>query len=113
MTMNEYLSDRLGTIMLQAVFAVAAAGFLYVTGTESGIILLLVIFWLLTFLCACMTGFFKCRAHLQELQNIMNGLDEKYLFAECIPGGGSVYERRLLELFRRAGRAMIGAVSDA
>lgn len=113
MTMSEYLSDRLGTIMLQAVFAVAAAGFLYVTGTEGGVILLLVIFWLLVFLCARMTEFFKCRARLQELENIMNGLDEKYLFAECIPRGSSVYERRLMELSRRAGRAMIGAVSDA
>lgn len=113
MTMSEYLSDRLGTIMLQAVFAVAAAGFLHVTGTESGIILLLAICWLLVFLCACMTDFIKCRARLRELENIMNGLDEKYLFVECIPGGGSIYERKLLELSRRAGRAMIGAVSDA
>ena len=113
MTMSEYLSDRLGTIVLQAVFAVATAGFLYITGTESGIILLLAISWLLVFLCVRMTEFFKCRARLQELENIMSGLDEKYLFAECIPRGSSVYERRLMELSRRAGRAMIGAVSDA
>lgn len=113
MTMREYLSDRLGVIVLQAVFAMAAAGFLRVTGTGSGVILLLAIFWLLAFLCVYTAGFLKHRARLQELENIMQELDEKYLFAECIPKGGSVYERRLLELSRRAGRAMIGAVSDA
>lgn len=113
MSMREYLFDRLGVIVLQAVFAAAAAGFLRMTGTGSGMILLLVIFWLLAFLCVMVTGYLKCRARLRELENIMDGLDEKYLFAECIPPGGSVYERRLLELFRKAGRAMIGAVSDA
>lgn len=113
MTMTEYLSDRLGTIVLQAVFAAAAAGFLYATGTGSGVILLLAIFWLLLFPGTCAVGFIKCRTRLRELENIMDGLDEKYLFTECIPRGGSVYERRLLELLRRAGRSMIGAVSDA
>ena len=113
MTMREYLSDRLGVIVLQAVFATAAAGFLGMTGTGSGMILLLVIFWLLAFLCVMVTGYIKCRARLRELENIMDGLDEKYLFAECISRGGSIYERRLLELFRKAGRAMVGAVSDA
>lgn len=43
----------------------------------------------------------------------MDGLDEKYLFAECIPTPQNAYERRLLFLFKRAGRSMIGAVSDA
>lgn len=113
MTMREYLSDRLGMIVLQTVFAVAAAGFLQVTGTGSGVILLLLLFWLLVFACVYMAGFLKCRARLQELENIMESLDKKYLFAECIPKGNSVYERRLLELSRRAGQAMIGAVSDA
>lgn len=113
MSMREFLSDRLGVIVLQAVFVAAAAGFLKITGTGSGIIWLLVIFWLLVLLCVFMAGFIKCRARLRELENIMDGLDEKYLFAECISRGGSVYERRLLELFRKAGWAMIGAVSDA
>ncbi len=43
----------------------------------------------------------------------MDGLDEKYLFAECVTKGRSIYERKLLELSRRAGKSMIRAVSDA
>ena len=113
MTMREYLFDRLGVIVLQAVLTVATAGFLRATGTGIGVILLLVIFWLLAFLWIYVTGFHKCRDRLKELEKILDGLDEKYLFAESIPGGGSVYERRLTELFRRAGRTLIGAVSDA
>ena len=43
----------------------------------------------------------------------MDGLDQKHLFAECAPKPRTAYERRLLALMRRSGRAMIGAVSDA
>lgn len=55
----------------------------------------------------------KCRTRLEELETILAGLDKKYLFAECVPKARNTYERKLLELFRRAGRHMIQAVSDA
>ena len=113
MTIREYISDRLGVTVFMAAFVMAAAGFLGATGTGGGVILLLLIFCLLIFAGIHAAGFFRCRARLRELESILEGLDEKYLFAQCIPAGGSIYERRVLELFRKAGRAMIGTVSDA
>ena len=113
MTVMEFLEDRLGNIVFQAVFVIAASVFLLVTGTEAGILLLLFVIWFLFFVGVQTAAFFRCRTRLKELQNIMDGLDEKYLFAECIPKAGTVYERKLFELSRRAGKAMIGAVSDA
>lgn len=113
MTIVEFLSDRLGQFVLQAVFAAASSIFLISTGTESGIVVLLLIAWLLVLLCTQMVAFLRCRSRLHELENIMDSLDQKYLFAECIPEARSIYERRLLDLSRRAGKAMIGAVSDA
>lgn len=113
MTLSEFLADRLRRLVLQAVFALASGAFLLATGTEAGIILLLLIIWLLVFLCVQAADFFQCRSRLQELESIMDGLDKKYLFAECVPGSRDIYESRILDLSRRAGRAMIGAVSDA
>lgn len=113
MTITEFISDRLWQLVLQAVFAVSAAAFLTATGTESGIVVILLIAWLLVLLCAETTAFRQCHSRLRELETIMEGLDQKYLFTECIPEARSCYERRLSELFRRAGKSMIGAVSDA
>lgn len=113
MTITEFLSDRLRRFVLWAVFAAVTAAFLLLTGTQSGIVLLLGIVWALVVIGVQTADFLRCRLRLRELESIMEGLDRKYLFSECVPRARNAYERRLLELFCRAGRAMIGAVSDA
>ena len=113
MTFGEFLSDRLGRILLQLVGAAAAALFLLSTGTQSGVLLILLLTLLLAFAAAQLCDFLRQRTRLQELEAVLNGLDQKYLFAECVPPAKGLYERRLLELTRQAGRAMVGAVSDA
>lgn len=113
MTFREFLSDRMERMVAETVFSAVAAGFLLVTGTASGVIAILLIAGLTAALCMLLFDYYKCRARLQELRAVMDGLDKKYLFAECAPRGRSVYERRLLELSRTAGKSMIRAVSDA
>ena len=113
MTLWEFLSDRLDRILIQAVCAAVAAFFLRATGTQSGVLAVLLLALLLVFAAAQLSDFLRQRARLRELESILEGLDQKYLFAECVPTPRSLYERRLFELTRRAGRAMTGAVSDA
>ena len=113
MTLREYLSDRLNRLLLQIICAAAASFFLRATGTQSGVLLILFLALLLVFTSVQLTDFFRQRARLAELTSILTGLDQKYLFAECLPPSRSLYERRLLNLTRQAGTAMTGAVSDA
>lgn len=113
MTLREFLSDRLDRILIQAVCAAVAAFFLRATGTQSGVLAILLLALLLVFAGAQLADFLRQRARLRELEAILEGLDQKYLFAECVPTPRSLYERRLFELTRRAGRSMTGAVSDA
>ena len=113
MTLWEFLSDRLDRILIQAVCAAGAAFFLRATGTQSGVLAILLLALLLVFAAAQLSDFLRQRARLRELESILEGLDQKYLFAECVPTPRSLYERRLFELTRRAGRSMTGAVSDA
>ena len=113
MTIFSFLSDRLGKLILQAICAAAATVFLLATGTQAGVIIILLIVWLLVLICVQCTDYFKAHSRLGELEAIMDRLDQKYLFAECIPKAQNTYERRLQELFRRAGKSMIEAVSDA
>lgn len=113
MKASEFFSERIRKWLLLAVFAAATAFLLLVTGTSSGIVVILGIVWTLVFIIGQIIDFSRCRSRLRELEAIMEGLDKKYLFAECARVQGTVYERRLFDLFRRAGRAMVSAVSDA
>lgn len=113
MTLWEFLSDRLDRILIQAVCAAGAAFFLRATGTQSGVLAILLLALLLVFAAAQLSDFLRQRARLRELESILEGLDQKYLFAECVPPARGLYESRLLDLTRRAGRSMTGAVSDA
>ena len=113
MTLWEFLSDRLKRIALQVICAGLATLFLFATGTQPGVLVILLIVFLLVFLTVNMFDFFQQRARLLELKSILDGLDRKYLFTECAPQPTGLFERRLFDLTRLAGRDMIGAVSDA
>lgn len=113
MTLGEFLSDRLGRISVQLICVAVAALFLRATGTQPGVIVLLLLALLLVFGTVQFLDFWRQRARLRELKAVLEGLDQKYLFTECVPLPKGLYERQVFELNRLAGRAMTAAVSDA
>ncbi len=113
MTFREFLSDKIGRIMLWLAGTGAAALFLAATGTQDGVIVILLLFLLLIGSVVQTVDFLRQRSRIAELESILENLEQKYLFTECISSSGGIYERRLFDLTRRAGQAMISAVSDA
>ncbi len=113
MTLREFLAERMRMYLFWGSFTAAAAVFLSATGTQTGVIVILLIVLTLAALTIQAMDFLKCRARLVELEHILNGLDKKYLFSECVTPAKTLYEKKLFEMFRRSGRSMIGAVSDA
>ena len=113
MRLREYLSDRLGHLVLWGVGAGAALLFLLAVGTQRDAAALLALVLTLLFASVQTAGYLRCRTRLEELEAILEGLDRKYLFFECIPPPKNACERRLFSLARRAGQSMTGAVSDA
>lgn len=113
MTFHEYISDRLGKIILQILIMTSLSLILLATGTQPDIIILLLVILSVIRITVFAIDFIKCRSHLNELENIMAGLDQKYLFIECIPQPRTAYERRLFNLMRRSYKSMTGAVSDS
>jgi len=113
MTAGEFILDRLGRMILHIAFFFVVAAFLLETGTQSGIVILLLIVCLLIFLLEQLIDFWRAKRRLNELQAIMGGLDQRYLFTECVPKSHNLYERKLFGLLRLSGKSMIEAVSDA
>lgn len=113
MRFTEFLSDRAGRLMLGLVLAVSSALFLHATGTQAGVIILVLVCLSSIFAALQITDFLKLRSRFTELEAVMDGLDEKYLFAECLPPARTAYERRIFRLLRRSCKSMAGSVSDA
>ena len=113
MTISTFFSDRLRRIIFQAILAMASTAFLLATGTQAGVVAILTLVWLTVFLCLQSMDYLRARGRLEELRVIMEQLDRKYLFMECVPKPRTAYERELMELLRMAGKSMIETVSDA
>lgn len=113
MTIAEFIRERLGRMILRLAFLLAVSAFLFATGTQAGVILILLLICLPVFALGQFIDFWRNKKGLDELRAIMNGLDKRYLFAECAPKPKTLYERKLFELLRLSGKSMIEAVSDA
>lgn len=113
MTIKEFIVDRLDRMIIHIAFLFVIATFLLITGTQAGIVTLLLIVCLLIFLLELLSDFWKTKKRLSELKAIMDGLDQRYLFTECAPKPHNLYERKLFDLLRLSGKSMIEAVSDA
>lgn len=113
MTFGEFLSDRMGKIILELLVMTLTSVILLTTGTQSGVVTLLMIFIFLIRITSLLVSFLICRSHLNELECIMSGLDRKYLFTECTPQPKALYERKLFALMRRSCKSMTESVSDA
>lgn len=113
MTFRDFLSDRLARVIIQLICAVTAALFLIATGTQPGVVLVLLSALFLVFGSVHLSDFLRQHARIRELEAVFKGLDQKYLFAECVSPPRELYERHIFELLRRAERAMISEVSDA
>lgn len=113
MTVREFLGDRQGKLLLHFISAAALSSFLMLTGTAEGIVIILLIVWMIGLTVSLGISYTKENSYLKSLSVIMNELDQRYLFAECVPKPKQVYEKKLFEFMRRSGKSMIEAVSEA
>lgn len=113
MTVGDFLRDRLLRLILKIGTVTVLSLFLLLTGTASGVVALVLIIYLLVLLCGLGIDYRRTKGHLRELEDIMDKLDKKYLYWECIPKPKTAYEKKIYALGRRAGKSMIEEVSDA
>ena len=76
MTVLEFLSDRLGRLVLWGSCTVLAAGILLATGTSPGVLILLLAALFLAFLAAKAQAFRRMRRTLAPRETLLAGLDQ-------------------------------------
>ncbi len=113
MKIGEFLHDRILSLLLQLFCMLALFAFLLLTGTGAGVVVIILIVWIIGLCMLTAANYFRQRNQLRELEAIMDGLEQQYLFMECSPRPKSYAGRKIFGLFRRAGKSMIEAVSDA
>ena len=113
MTVGEFLESRLKRCLIYILLVIIFAVILLATGTQAGVLALLLITLALAAVLIQTLTYLRLRARCRELLAISDALDQKQLFTECIPPAEDPYERFLFGLMRRSGQAMIAGVSDA
>lgn len=113
MKIGEFLHDRFLSLMLHLFCMLALSTFLLLTGTGAGVVVIILIAWAVGLCMRTAVDYYRKNNQFRELEAIMNGLEQKYLFMECSPRLKSYADRKNFGLFRRAGKSMIEAVSDA
>ena len=113
MKIGEFLHDRIVSLLLHLFCMLALSAFLLLTGTGAGVVVIILIVWVISLCVLTVAGYIRQRNRIRELEAIMGGLKQKYLFTECAPRPQSYVGRKILGLYRRAGKSMIEAVSDA
>lgn len=113
MTIREFLYDNILKIVGQIVALLVLLVFLFSMNMNFDILLIIILVWLLVMLILFFFNWHRANSRLEELTEIMDGLDKKYLFSECIPAPKSIYEKKMLALMKRSGKSMIESVSDA
>ena len=110
MTVGEFLESRLKRCLIYILLVIIFAVILLATGTQAGVLALLLITLALAAVLIQTLTYLRLRARCRELLAISDGLDQKQLFTECIPPAEDPYERFLFGLMRRSGQAMIAGV---
>lgn len=113
MALGDFLWDKAGRLVLLLGGGAASLVFLYLTGTQVGVLGILGIVWVAVFLAVQTVDYLECRGRLSQLRGILDGLDQKHLFTECLPGPRSAWEREFFWLMRQAGKGAVEAVSEA
>ncbi|MFV0393484.1 MAG: sensor histidine kinase [Coprobacillaceae bacterium] len=113
MTITDYIKDKTYIILINIISMLVSFSLLYFTGANVSILYLLCGMWILILMIVIGIGYYKYRKYFIELESIMNQLDKKYLFVECMSKQKDVISKEYYKLFKKMSKSMIEHVSEA
>ncbi|MDO4312961.1 MAG: sensor histidine kinase [Eubacteriales bacterium] len=107
MNLKNYLKDKCLLLILHLVCMGVLAGFLRMTGYNSGNVILIVICWLMI-LCAWLTvTYLQRKKYFQEVEQILEQMDQRYLLGELLPDSFRLEDQLYRDMIRRSNKSVI------
>lgn len=110
MHLGRYLRDKIGLLLLQLACIFLLSLYLWVTGNEGVNILLIAICWLLTLTGYLGWDYYHRKKYFDRIFRQLEGLDQRYLIGELLPGSWRLEDQLYREILRCSGKAMIERV---
>lgn len=106
MKASEFILDRITLILMNIVCALLLCTYLLALGVGAHEILLILIAWVVILVGYFLVQFLRRKKRLQDLNETMDLLDRKYLFAEIAEKKNNPEERAYFSLMKEALRSM-------
>jgi signal transduction histidine kinase len=113
MNRYDFIYEKLSVILVNLFSALALTIFLKLIGTSNAEIIIILFCWsiILTFYLLLM--YYKLCSHYKQMQQRLDGLDQKYLICEILDKPSTIGERVYYEMLREANKSMLEEVGKA
>ncbi|MDQ0359743.1 sensor histidine kinase [Breznakia pachnodae] len=109
----DYIKDRAYIILVNIICMLFAFFVLQFSGANLSILYYLLGLWIIVLFVTLGIGYHKQKKYFEELNSIMEQLDKKYLFVECMDEHSDAMSKEYYKLFKKMSKSMIGYVSNA
>lgn len=103
----DFVKDKGMLLLLHLVCMCVAAAFLSITGYSTTNIILLLVVWLMVLSGWLLATYFQRRKFFQEMEQILEKVDQRYLLGELIPDSFRLEDRLYKEMIRRSNKSCI------
>lgn len=106
MSLKDYLKDRTLILLINFILFFILSGIMFLVNISKTIIFLMFCLWFLPLLSYIIVEFIKQRNFYNELNNIMDSLDQKYLLSEIMKEPEFIEGKLLFDLLKQANKDM-------
>lgn len=106
MKINEYLKDRTLFLMVNIILFFVIASILIISKISTVIVFLIFVIWFVPILTYILLEFTKIKKYYDELENVCEGLDKKYLLSEVIKEPNFIEGKLMYDILQDTNRNM-------
>lgn len=107
MRLRDYIRDKAGLLLLNGAGMLLLSVFLTASGNHMSVSILILIAWILVLFVYFGGQYLSRRKYFQELQQLLEELDERYLLAEVMKPSWRLEDRINREILRKSNKSVI------
>jgi len=112
MTITDYLKDRIFFLLINCIFFILFGNILLLINIDGMVIFMIFGIWFFPLLLYIILEFFKQKMLFNELNDVMDSLDKKYLLTEIVKEPETVEGKLWYDILRQANKDMHEHVKD-